>query len=85
MGFSPRPALPPPSLSEGLQAGTKPQANVSLREAGGENVAGPFSRCGKYSKRKGAGDFKVLSIADLNNIIVPFFLEYQLQGVKDFR
>lgn len=40
--------------------------------------------CGKYSKRKGAGDFKVLSIADLNNIIVPFFLEYQLQGVKSF-
>lgn len=40
--------------------------------------------CGKYFKRKGAGDFKVLSIADLNSIIVPFFLEYQLQGVKSF-
>lgn len=47
--------------------------------------------CGKYSKRrKEAGDFKVLSIADLNKKIIPFFSEYQLQGVKalnfaDFR
>ena len=46
--------------------------------------------CGKYSKRKEAGDFKVLSIADINKKIVPFFSEYQLQGVKslnfaDFR
>jgi len=31
--------------------------------------------CGKYSKRKDAGDFKVLSIADINKKIVPFFTE----------
>ena len=46
--------------------------------------------CGKYSKRKEAGDFKVLSISDINKKIVPFFSEYQLQGIKslnfsDFR
>jgi hypothetical protein len=46
--------------------------------------------CGKYSKRKEAGDLKVLSIADINEKIVPFFSEYQLQGIKalnfsDFR
>jgi LAGLIDADG endonuclease len=46
--------------------------------------------CGRYSKRKEAGDFKVLSIADINKKIIPFFSEYQLQGVKsqnfaDFR
>lgn len=46
--------------------------------------------CGRYSKRKEAGDFKVLSIADINEKIVPFFSEYQLQGIKslnfaDFR
>jgi len=38
--------------------------------------------CGKYSKRKEAGDFKVFSIADINNKIVPIFTEYPLQGVK---
>jgi len=38
--------------------------------------------CGKYSKRKEAGDFKVVSIADINNKIVPFFSTYPLQGVK---
>jgi hypothetical protein len=40
--------------------------------------------CGKYRKRKDAGDFKVLSIADINKKkkIVPFFTEYALQGVK---
>jgi hypothetical protein len=38
--------------------------------------------CGKYSKRKDAGDFKVLSIADINQKIVPFFTEYALQGEK---
>lgn len=37
---------------------------------------------GKYSKRKEAGDFKVVSIADINNKIVPFFSTYPLQGVK---
>ena len=46
--------------------------------------------CGKYSIRKEAGDFKVLSITDINEKIVPFFSEYQLQGIKalnfsDFR
>lgn len=41
-----------------------------------------YLACGKYSKRKDAGDFKVLSIADINNKIVPFFTEYSLQGVK---
>jgi hypothetical protein len=46
--------------------------------------------CGRYSKRKEAGDFKVLSIGDINKKIIPFFSEYQLQGVKsqnfaDFR
>ena len=46
--------------------------------------------CGKYSERKEAGDFKVLSISDINKKIVPFFSEYQLQGIKslnfaDFR
>ena len=34
--------------------------------------------CGKYSIRKEAGDFKVLSITDINEKIVPFFSEYQL-------
>lgn len=38
--------------------------------------------CGKYSKRKEAGDFKVLSIKDINTKIVPFFNAYPLQGVK---
>jgi len=38
--------------------------------------------CGKYSKRKDAGDFKVLSIVDINNKIVPFFTKYPLLGVK---
>jgi hypothetical protein len=38
--------------------------------------------CGKYSKRKEAGDFKVLSIKDINTKIIPFFNEYPLQGVK---
>jgi hypothetical protein len=46
--------------------------------------------CGKYSMRKEGGDFKVLSITDINEKIVPFFSEYQLQGIKalkfsDFR
>jgi len=46
--------------------------------------------CGKYSKRKEAGDFKVLSITDINKKIIPFFSEYPLQGIKalnfaDFR
>lgn len=38
--------------------------------------------CGKYSRRKEAGDFKVLSIKDINTKIVPFFKAYPLQGVK---
>lgn len=38
--------------------------------------------CGKYSKRKEAGDFKVLSIKEINTKIIPFFNEYPLQGVK---
>lgn len=46
--------------------------------------------CGRYSKRKEAGDFKVLSISDINQKIIPFFDKYQLQGIKslnyaDFR
>lgn len=37
-----------------------------------------------------SGELKVLSIADINKKIIPFFSEYQLQGVKshnfaDFR
>ena len=32
----------------------------------------------QYSIRKEAGDFKVLSITDINEKIVPFFSEYQL-------
>jgi len=40
--------------------------------------------CGKYSVRKGneAGDYKVISIADINEKIIPFFLKYPLQGSK---
>jgi len=38
--------------------------------------------CGKYSERKDAGDFKVLSIKDISTKIVPFFNAYPLHGVK---
>ena len=41
-----------------------------------------FGGCGKYSKRKDGGDFKVLSIKDITTKIVPFFDAYPLQGVK---
>jgi len=40
--------------------------------------------CGKFGQRKGrdAGDYKVLSIKAINEIIIPFFVKYPLQGVK---
>lgn len=40
--------------------------------------------CGKFAQRKGrdAGDYKVLSIKAINDIIIPFFVKYPLQGIK---
>jgi hypothetical protein len=38
--------------------------------------------CGRCSLRKEAGDFKVVSVTDIIKKIIPFFTEYQLQGIK---
>ena len=38
--------------------------------------------CGRCSLRKEAGDFKVVSVTDIIQKIIPFFTEFPLQGVK---
>lgn len=40
--------------------------------------------CGKYRERKGglAGDYLVYKLSDLTNIIIPFFDQYPILGVK---
>ncbi|KAG0122972.1 putative homing endonuclease [Tuber indicum] len=43
-----------------------------------------YLNCGKFSVRKGneACDYKVTSLADINEKIVPFFLKFPLTGTK---
>jgi len=41
--------------------------------------------CGKYSKRKEAGDFKVLSITDINKKIIPFFFRISTPRDKSLK
>ena len=43
-----------------------------------------YFECGRYSLRKNklAGDLEVTKIFDLSQKIIPFFLEYPIEGVK---
>lgn len=47
-----------------------------------ENL-GKYLECGKYSAGEGGwGNFLVTSFGNINSKIIPFFAQYQLQGVK---